>query len=974
DGTTQSQICINNGQQVLDVSVGVRINDPNLDDLVLHLTSPQGTSVLLFEDRGGLAATSLGLGDTLTNTIYTVFTDDTNQTTTPIKFANEFATSNGVQTDTVITGDGFENMAAGTYTNGQRVGNWTVATNQVGVITEPSIAHTGSNYLALTSGRITNTFMTVPGAAYELQFWARGSGITNWWPGDDNTDDIINTNNGTPVNMAYDVGEVARAFTFNGTTSGITFGPNVGNFGTNDFTIDFWLKTSSQAGLQALIEKRQECDDNLSFWGLRINTVGATPGHLVTVLSGNNAANYVHMESNAILNNGNYHHIALTRNGIGPNQTLNVYVDGVLDDTTTMNGITDTANADNVLVGTSVCEGSDGTVAYTGDLDELDFWSRALSGAEVHAIYAAGSAGKYSSNSLFPNFELAIDGYSTNTIILTNFDGPWRIFTNSFIATNTETTIELAGNTLSTLFDDIQLIKLPSTNYDNYFLPEEPLAPFIGENPEGCWTLDIWDTRTDSLLTNNGTLLSWDLQMTSSSTNVNLTVLTNREADTNGALAAGSIAYFAVDVPTTANFATNILSNVLSASGLNLFFNQTALPTGSSPGDVELLGNVGLVGSKTLSTLGAPPPLVPGSRYYLEVENPGSTPAKFTLEVDFDVGNKYTNIYALTNEVSVATNISTNGPSFYSFTVPANATMVTFQILNPTNAEVDLYAREGLPVPGPFNFDYDSRNLGANDQFIVVTTNSEPVSLPAAVLSLPPTTWYLSVYNPSGVTNAGYTLVATYATNSVPATVPLATTVVNLIALTNGISYTNTAVSGFPTNFLYSFSVPGNPAGLQFAVTNLSRFGNVQLLAQNGTFPTPSQSYSGSFNSGTGPQMIAFGTNVNLPALTNTTWYLAVPNTSTNNSVNYTITVATLATAPVTTLPLFIGASISTAANQFTLTWNATPGQNYLVQVSANLITWNTVANIVAQSSTITYTDSVPVNTQRSRFFRISTP
>jgi hypothetical protein len=224
------------------------------------------------------------------------------------------------------------------------------------------------------------------------------------------------------------------------------------------------------------------------------------------------------------------------------------------------------------------------------------------------------------------------------------------------------------------------------------------------------------------------------------------------------------------------------------------------------------------------------------------------------------------------------------------------------------------------------------------------------------------------------VTNAGYTIVATYATNSLPATVPLATTVVNLIALTIGIPYTNATVPGFPTNFLYSFSVPGNPAGLQFAVTNLSGFGNVQLLAQNGTFPTPSQSYSGSFNLGTGPQMIAFGTNANLPALTNTTWYLAVPNTSTNNPVNYTITVATLATVPVTTLPLFIGASISTAANQFTLTWNATPGQNYLVQVSANLITWNTVANIVAQSSTITYTDSVPVNTQRSRFFRISTP
>jgi hypothetical protein len=42
---------------------------------VLHLTSPQGTSVLLFENRGGTNAANLGLGyPSATNVIYTVFT------------------------------------------------------------------------------------------------------------------------------------------------------------------------------------------------------------------------------------------------------------------------------------------------------------------------------------------------------------------------------------------------------------------------------------------------------------------------------------------------------------------------------------------------------------------------------------------------------------------------------------------------------------------------------------------------------------------------------------------------------------------------------------------------------------------------------------------------------------------------------------------------------------------------------------
>jgi hypothetical protein len=405
---------------------------------------------------------------------------------------------------------------------------------------------------------------------------------------------------------------------------------------------------------------------------------------------------------------------------------------------------------------------------------------------------------------------------------------------------------------------------------------------------------------------------------------------------------------------------------------LNLLFNQTALPTGYLPGDVALLNGVTVQGSDTLFTQGAPPTLVPGTRYFLGVQNPGNSAAKFAIEIDTDVGTNV-NIIALNNEVPVATtNVSTTGPDYYSFSVPANAAMVTFQILNPNNAELDLYARDGLPVPAPFDFDYDSRNSGAVDQFIVVTTNSAPVPLPDTLPTLPPSTWYLSVYNPTGAAAVNYTIVATCVSNPVTSVGTPNTNILNIITLTTN-TFTKTAMPGYPSNYVYSYMVPGNPGGLQFTVTNISGVGNVQLLVQNGTFPTPAQSYSGSFNPGISPQVIAFGTNANLPTLTNTTWYLAVYNTSTN-SVDYSITAVTLATPPVTTQPLFLGSSVSTAANQFTLNWDATPGSNYTVQVSTNLTTWSTVTNITAQSSTVTYTDTVPVNSQQSRFFRLSTP
>ncbi len=172
DATTNStQICITNGQQVVDLSVGLRANDPNLDDLVFQLTSPQGTQIILFENRGGLLATNLGL--TLTNApddyVYTVFTEDTNLTGTPIKFAPPPYATNIVTPLTNISTSGFGDVLDGTYTTGDLLDGWTVTTNEVSVVTDPNVDYNGSNFLALASGRIKQSFATLPGASLRIE-------------------------------------------------------------------------------------------------------------------------------------------------------------------------------------------------------------------------------------------------------------------------------------------------------------------------------------------------------------------------------------------------------------------------------------------------------------------------------------------------------------------------------------------------------------------------------------------------------------------------------------------------------------------------------------------------------------------------------------------------------------------------------------------------------------------------------------
>ncbi|HEY3856849.1 MAG TPA: S8 family serine peptidase [Verrucomicrobiae bacterium] len=969
-GHTQSQICITSGQQVVDLSVGLRISDTNLDDLSIHLTSPQGTSVLLFENRGGLAAQNLGLGSRAdSNLIYTVFTEDTSLTQTPVKFASKFASP--APSAAVITADGFEGSAVNTYTVGQVVGGtWKVESNQVGVVKDATLAHTGNNFLALTTGRITNTYPTIVGKKYELIYWARGPGILGWWPGDRNTTDIAGGHNGTLVNGAsYADGEVGSAFNFDGSGQYVKIADSTA-FRAPSVTIECWFDGAIAVQEGNLFSKTLGSSyfDSYQMWltegnlnGIICNIAGIGPelSYPLTPVP------------------GVWYYAAYTFDNDSKTQAL--YLNGakVLGGAA---NLTIGYDSNPVFIGTEMDDFTP-VQKFDGKIDEDTLYGRALSPVEIQTIYSAGSAGKYNSISLLPNFVVQLDGYSTNTEILANFSGPWQAFTNSFIATNNQVVVEFSGNTMSTLFDDIQFTQLPETNFNNYFLPEEPLTPFIGENPQGCWTLDVWDTRTDSPLPSDGSLLSWDLQTTISSTNVSLIVLSNDVLYTSGFVAGDSVTYFAVDVPPTASFATNILSK--GSHPLNLLFDQDALPTGGLPGDVTMISGLkaGTFGTNTLAAQGPPPPLLPGRRYFLAVQNSGPKQATFNLEVQFDVSTNASVVRALTNQMSVATNISGGSVEYYSVKVPGNTTLATFQILG-ASTPLSLFARAGLPVPGPLSYDYTSSVTGAADQFVVVTTNSTPLALPTPTTNNPapagPTTWYLAVYNNTAGA-ANYTILATVATNG-PSGAPGA---LDVMQLKPGFVKTGIAQPGFTTNIIYALTVLNNPAGVQFTLANKSAVGGLQLLAELGAIPTPGHSYDANSTTTTSPLSIVVGKGAALPSV-NGTWYLAIANTA-STPISYTITGTALTTGPVTTTPfivddqtattqpLFIGSRISSPSSGFSLYWTATQGKKYNIEVSTDLVNWSVVTTVVAESNTAAFTDSIPVSQEPGRFFRITT-
>jgi subtilisin-like proprotein convertase family protein len=108
DAVTDNSIFVPNDAIISSVDVGLNVEHPRVSDLVFHLISPDGTRILLVENRGG--TTTNGMGETytngaptVTNYFYLVLTENTNLTTTPIKFAPPpFVATNAVATNDVF--------------------------------------------------------------------------------------------------------------------------------------------------------------------------------------------------------------------------------------------------------------------------------------------------------------------------------------------------------------------------------------------------------------------------------------------------------------------------------------------------------------------------------------------------------------------------------------------------------------------------------------------------------------------------------------------------------------------------------------------------------------------------------------------------------------------------------------------------------------------------------------------------------
>ena len=161
---------------------------------------------------------------------YATFTEDSNKTSMPIKFAvppfGGGAAFTPAVTNIIST---FEGASSGIYAAPSSVDGWTVVdTNPVKVVSVDMLAANegnaiaGQNVLALHNGGITRVLPTTAGQSYTLTFVSHGRPVANnpggWWKGEGNANDssgIAHPGNFMPA-PSYTNGEVGNAFSLNG--------------------------------------------------------------------------------------------------------------------------------------------------------------------------------------------------------------------------------------------------------------------------------------------------------------------------------------------------------------------------------------------------------------------------------------------------------------------------------------------------------------------------------------------------------------------------------------------------------------------------------------------------------------------------------------------------------------------------------------------------------------------------------------
>ena len=219
-----------------------------------------------------------------------------------------------------------------------------------------------------------------------------------WWPGDGMALDVVGTNHGTLQNaVTFAPGEVGQAFGFDGVSSYVALPNNLFPFPTSGsggqaFSFELWFKTTTGGVLLG-----QEFSSSEYVPAIYVGS----DGKLRAQMFWNGSINPI--ASGQTVSDGIFHHSAVTYDG----NNMTLYLDGAAIASRAQTQLS-YASVYYYQLGAGYTSGwpagNSGVSWFSGLIDEVSLYNRALSSGEIAAIYSAGSAGKCFSNNPAPIF------------------------------------------------------------------------------------------------------------------------------------------------------------------------------------------------------------------------------------------------------------------------------------------------------------------------------------------------------------------------------------------------------------------------------------------------------------------------------------------------------------------------------------------------------------------------------------------
>ncbi len=157
------------------------------------------------------------------------------------------------------------------------------------------------------------------------------------------------------------------------------------NFSSGNFTLAAWIKTTT-ASRRTIVSKLNPASPGPE----RGYTLDVLATGYARIVAETSTSAYMYVDSTAMVNDGNWHHVAGHRNG----STVRIYIDGVDQSgaQTTTGTTTTTENYLNLTIGYPSFSGSS---VWQGTIDEVRIYNRSLTASEISSLYNTSKTYKF---------------------------------------------------------------------------------------------------------------------------------------------------------------------------------------------------------------------------------------------------------------------------------------------------------------------------------------------------------------------------------------------------------------------------------------------------------------------------------------------------------------------------------------------------------------------------------------------------